>query len=144
MATILDGRRHLHSSILVADPARLRSDQFVTAALGTTSNNGVTYTTTAQNITGLMPAGSAGVNHSMICLPFSLDHAHHVPRHLGRRYCNLADCHSVMRSIPQFQLQELHAVVLRTYDVRTFIMMKGIVRGSTVKKSRMGWSEYVS
>lgn len=49
-----------------------------------------------------------------------------------------------MRSIPQFQLQELHAVILRTYNVRTFIMMKGIVRGSTVKKSRMGWSEYVS
>lgn len=40
-------------------------DQFVTAALGTTGNNGVTYTTTAQNITGLMPAGSAGVNHNI-------------------------------------------------------------------------------
>ncbi|EMD37477.1 hypothetical protein CERSUDRAFT_123424 [Gelatoporia subvermispora B] len=40
-------------------------DTLASAAIGTTSFGGVTYSTTAENITGLMPAGSAGVNHDI-------------------------------------------------------------------------------
>ncbi|CCM02479.1 uncharacterized protein FIBRA_04579 [Fibroporia radiculosa] len=40
-------------------------DDFSAAAMGTTSYNGVTYNTVAENITGLMPAGSTGVNHGI-------------------------------------------------------------------------------
>lgn len=35
-------------------------NEFVSDALGTTSFDGTTYSTTAQNITGLLPVGSAG------------------------------------------------------------------------------------
>ncbi len=35
------------------------------AAVGTKSHGGVTYNTVATTITGLMPAGSDGVNHGM-------------------------------------------------------------------------------
>lgn len=41
------------------------SDKLVAAAVGTKSHGGVTYSTTSQTLTGLMPAGSAGVNHGM-------------------------------------------------------------------------------
>ncbi|OCH93117.1 hypothetical protein OBBRIDRAFT_885759 [Obba rivulosa] len=40
-------------------------DLLSSAAIGTTSFDGVTYSTTAENITGLMPAGSTGVNHGI-------------------------------------------------------------------------------
>ena len=33
------------------------------ATTGTTSNGGVKYSTTSETVTGLLPAGSAGVNH---------------------------------------------------------------------------------
>ena len=39
------------------------SNELVAAAVGTKSHGGVTYNTVAKNITGLMPAGSDGVNH---------------------------------------------------------------------------------
>ena len=40
------------------------SDELVAnATRGTPSFNGVTYSVTEQDITGLLPAGSAGVNH---------------------------------------------------------------------------------
>jgi len=35
------------------------------ATTGTTNHNGVNYSTIAQNITGLLPVGSAGVNHGI-------------------------------------------------------------------------------
>lgn len=38
-------------------------DQLVSNALGTKSHGGVTYHTTATNVTGLLPVGTAGVNH---------------------------------------------------------------------------------
>jgi hypothetical protein len=38
-------------------------DALVSAAVGTTSFNGVTYSTTSEMISGLLPAGSTGVNH---------------------------------------------------------------------------------
>ena len=41
-------------------------DELVAAAVGTKSHDGVTYNTIAKNITGLMPAGSDGVNHGML------------------------------------------------------------------------------
>lgn len=41
------------------------SDQFVSGALGVKTYQGVTFQTVAENITGLLPAGSAGVNHGM-------------------------------------------------------------------------------
>ncbi|KAI0031771.1 hypothetical protein K488DRAFT_51357 [Vararia minispora EC-137] len=40
-------------------------DALVAAAVGTTSFSGVTYSTTSQQIMGLLPAGSAGVNHGI-------------------------------------------------------------------------------
>ncbi|KAI6033054.1 hypothetical protein F5J12DRAFT_798461 [Pisolithus orientalis] len=39
------------------------SNNLVAAAVGITSFNGVTYITTAKNITGLLPPGSEGINH---------------------------------------------------------------------------------
>ena len=44
-----------------ADSAR--SDELVALAVGTKTHDGKTYNTVANNITGLMPAGSEGVNH---------------------------------------------------------------------------------
>lgn len=40
-------------------------DELVAAAVGTKSHGGVTYQVDAKNITGIMPAGSDGVNHGM-------------------------------------------------------------------------------
>ena len=50
---------------IIADGYNIGRDQLVSSAVGTTSFGGVTYVTTAQNITGLMAAGSAGVNHEI-------------------------------------------------------------------------------
>ncbi|EJF65578.1 hypothetical protein BD309DRAFT_869059 [Dichomitus squalens] len=50
---------------IVPDGYDIGRNLLVESALGTTSFSGVTYSTTAQNITGLMPAGSAGVNHGI-------------------------------------------------------------------------------
>lgn len=47
-------------------------DNLVTSALGSTSYGGVSYTTTAQNITGLLAAGSVGINHGMYYVFYSL------------------------------------------------------------------------
>jgi len=41
----------------------ISSNKLVTAAVGVRSNDGVIYTTTAENITGLLAPGSNGVNH---------------------------------------------------------------------------------
>ncbi|KAI0087931.1 hypothetical protein BDY19DRAFT_951087 [Irpex rosettiformis] len=43
----------------------LGRDALVDAATGTTSHGGVTYSTTSQTLTGVMPAGSNGVNHGI-------------------------------------------------------------------------------
>ncbi|KAI0645387.1 hypothetical protein C8Q79DRAFT_690838 [Trametes meyenii] len=43
----------------------LGRDALVSSALGITSFGGVTYSTTAENVTGLLPVGSAGVNHGI-------------------------------------------------------------------------------
>ncbi|KIY53702.1 hypothetical protein FISHEDRAFT_55004 [Fistulina hepatica ATCC 64428] len=40
-------------------------DELVSIAEGTTSYGGVTYSTTAENITGLLSAGSAGIDHDI-------------------------------------------------------------------------------
>ncbi|KZV73142.1 hypothetical protein PENSPDRAFT_733127 [Peniophora sp. CONT] len=40
-------------------------DQLVENAIGTTSFGGITYSTTAENITGLLPVGTAGINHDI-------------------------------------------------------------------------------
>lgn len=45
----------------VADDAH--SDEFVEGALKVTSYKGLTYTTIAENITGLLAPGSVGINH---------------------------------------------------------------------------------
>ncbi|KAF5392697.1 hypothetical protein D9757_000987 [Collybiopsis confluens] len=50
---------------IVADGYNIGRDELVAAALGTTSFGGTTYSTTAQNLTGLLAAGSAGVNHDI-------------------------------------------------------------------------------
>ncbi|KAI0964112.1 hypothetical protein AcW1_001009 [Taiwanofungus camphoratus] len=50
---------------IVADGYNIGRDDLVSAAVGTTSYDSVTYSTTAQNITGLMAAGSNGVNHGI-------------------------------------------------------------------------------
>ena len=65
MATTSDGTfvndlpLHLSLTAWYAD-----RDELVSWAVGTTSFNDVTYSTTAENITGLLPVGTAGVNHS--------------------------------------------------------------------------------
>jgi hypothetical protein len=43
----------------------LGRDSLVAAAVGSTSFNGVTYKTTSEQITGLLPAGSQGINHGI-------------------------------------------------------------------------------
>ncbi|CDO76722.1 hypothetical protein BN946_scf184796.g16 [Trametes cinnabarina] len=48
---------------IVPDGYDIGRDQLVAGAVGITSFDGVTYSTTAQNVTGLLPVGSAGVNH---------------------------------------------------------------------------------
>jgi len=53
------------SHTIVPDGYDIGRNQLVSAAIGTTSFGGVTYSTVAQNITGLMPAGSTGVNHGI-------------------------------------------------------------------------------
>ena len=39
------------------------SDALVRAATGVTHHNGISYTTTAETLAGVMPVGSNGVNH---------------------------------------------------------------------------------
>ncbi|KAI0949471.1 hypothetical protein AcW1_009076 [Taiwanofungus camphoratus] len=53
---------------IVPDGYNIGRNLLVQAAIGTTSFGGVQYTTTAQNISGLLPAGSEGVNHGMSSL----------------------------------------------------------------------------
>ncbi|KAI0958721.1 hypothetical protein AcV7_004453 [Taiwanofungus camphoratus] len=50
---------------IVPDGYNIGRNLLVQAAIGTTSFGGVQYTTTAQNISGLLPAGSEGVNHGI-------------------------------------------------------------------------------
>ncbi|KAN0080371.1 hypothetical protein V8E55_009937 [Tylopilus felleus] len=50
---------------IVPDGYDIGRDELVAGAVGQTSYSGVTYSTTAQNITGLLGAGSAGVNHGI-------------------------------------------------------------------------------
>ena len=50
----------------VRDPETLCRDELVAAAVGMKSRDGITYNTVAKNVTGLMPAGSDGVNHGML------------------------------------------------------------------------------
>ncbi|KIK55595.1 hypothetical protein GYMLUDRAFT_230956 [Collybiopsis luxurians FD-317 M1] len=50
---------------IVPDGYDIGRDALVAAALGTTSFGGTTYSTTAQNLTGLLAPGSAGVNHDI-------------------------------------------------------------------------------
>lgn len=45
------------------------SDGLVAGAVGTTSFGGITYNTVAENVTGLLPVGSNGVNHGAFLLP---------------------------------------------------------------------------
>lgn len=42
------------------------SDALVSSAVGSTHYGGVKYSTTAQTLTGVMAAGTAGVNHGKI------------------------------------------------------------------------------
>ncbi|VDC05252.1 unnamed protein product [Peniophora sp. CBMAI 1063] len=53
------------SHTIVPNGYNIGRDALVAAAIGTTSFGGVTYSTTAQNITGLLTPGSAGVNHGI-------------------------------------------------------------------------------
>ncbi|KAI0743788.1 hypothetical protein C8Q80DRAFT_1237160 [Daedaleopsis nitida] len=50
---------------IVPDGYNVGRNEVVAAAVGTTSFGGVTYSTTARNVTGLMAAGSQGVNHDI-------------------------------------------------------------------------------
>ncbi|EJF65127.1 hypothetical protein BD309DRAFT_960762 [Dichomitus squalens] len=50
---------------IVPDGYDIGRDTLVQSAVGITSNDGVTYSTTAQNITGLLPTGTEGVNHDI-------------------------------------------------------------------------------
>ncbi|KAI0372987.1 hypothetical protein BV20DRAFT_845555 [Pilatotrama ljubarskyi] len=50
---------------IVPDGYNIGRDELVAAAVGTKSHGGVIYNVVAKNITGLMPAGSEGVNHGI-------------------------------------------------------------------------------
>ncbi|KAJ3731512.1 hypothetical protein DFJ43DRAFT_416170 [Lentinula guzmanii] len=50
---------------IVPDGYDIGRDELSAAAIGTTSFGGVTYSTTATNLTDLLAAGSAGVNHDI-------------------------------------------------------------------------------
>ncbi|TFK53859.1 hypothetical protein OE88DRAFT_1710972 [Heliocybe sulcata] len=53
------------SHTIVPDGYDIGRNLLVEAAVGTTSYGGVTYSTTAENITGLLAPGSDGVNHDI-------------------------------------------------------------------------------
>ncbi|CAA7259272.1 unnamed protein product [Cyclocybe aegerita] len=50
---------------IVPDGYNIGRDQLVTNALGKKTFKGVHYSTVGQNVTGLLPAGNAGVNHGI-------------------------------------------------------------------------------
>ncbi|KAI0063767.1 hypothetical protein BV25DRAFT_1801513 [Artomyces pyxidatus] len=50
---------------IVPDGYNIGRDEFVSAAAAGSSFNGVSYSTAAENITGLLAPGSAGVNHGI-------------------------------------------------------------------------------
>lgn len=50
---------------IVDDGYNIGRNELAASAIGTTSFGGVTYSTTARNVTGLMAAGSQGVNHGI-------------------------------------------------------------------------------
>ncbi|KAI0829677.1 hypothetical protein BC628DRAFT_1057814 [Trametes gibbosa] len=50
---------------IVTDGYDIGRDELVAAAVGTTSFGGITYSTSAQNVSGLLPVGSNGVNHGI-------------------------------------------------------------------------------
>ncbi|KAG9310819.1 hypothetical protein JVU11DRAFT_8672 [Chiua virens] len=50
---------------IVPDGYDIGRDDLISGAVGETSYGGVTYSTTAQNITGLLGPGSTGVNHGI-------------------------------------------------------------------------------
>jgi len=50
---------------IVSNGYNLGRDLLVAGAVGSTSINGVSYSTTAQNMTGLLAAGATGVNHDI-------------------------------------------------------------------------------
>ncbi|EGO00163.1 hypothetical protein SERLA73DRAFT_160150 [Serpula lacrymans var. lacrymans S7.3] len=53
------------SHTIVPDGYDIGRNDLVSAAVGQTSFGGVSYTTTAQNVTGLLTPGSTGVNHGI-------------------------------------------------------------------------------
>jgi len=50
---------------IIPDGYNIGRNLLVSGAMGTTSSGGVTYSTTATNITGLLPVGSVGINHGI-------------------------------------------------------------------------------
>ncbi|CDO73599.1 hypothetical protein BN946_scf185014.g69 [Trametes cinnabarina] len=50
---------------IIPDGYNIGRDELVASAVGTKSHGGITYNVVAKNITGLMPAGSEGVNHGI-------------------------------------------------------------------------------
>lgn len=53
------------SHTIIPDGYNIGRDKLASQAIGTTHFNGVTYVTTARNLTGLLAAGSVGVNHGI-------------------------------------------------------------------------------
>ncbi|PPQ99722.1 hypothetical protein CVT24_009705 [Panaeolus cyanescens] len=53
------------SHTIVPDGYDIGRNLLVASAVGATSFNGVNYMTVAQNVTGLLPIGSAGINHGI-------------------------------------------------------------------------------
>ncbi|CAK5271506.1 unnamed protein product [Mycena citricolor] len=50
---------------IIPDGYNLGRDVLVSSAVGLNTHDGVTYSTVARNISGLLPAGSTGVNHGI-------------------------------------------------------------------------------
>ncbi|KAI5826357.1 hypothetical protein K523DRAFT_322980 [Schizophyllum commune Tattone D] len=54
-----------HHHTISPDGYNVGRDKLVAAAVGDTSFNDVSYTTTAENVTGLLPTGADGINHGI-------------------------------------------------------------------------------
>ena len=80
----------LYAIVMISALETLRADFFasdalVQAALGTTSFDGVTYSTTAETLSGVMVDGTTGVNHGT---PIPALVAKLLTDRMSHRHCN--------------------------------------------------------
>jgi hypothetical protein len=110
-----------------------RSDELVsTATSGTVSFGGISYTATSQNITGLLPPGSTGVNHGANPRVLSISGLDLISyRHRAGRCCRPIDSDDPMNSGASrlhFTLLYIPTLIeILTYKVLTLFIMLVVV-----------------